>query len=75
MRYQTSGTCSSAIDIEIKDGVIASVHFTGGCNGNLNGISALAKGKTLDEIIKMPVETPEEKKAFVEELLKIKEKR
>ena len=33
-----------------------------------------ATGKTLDEIIKMPVETPEEKKAFVEELLKIKEK-
>lgn len=33
-----------------------------------------ATGKTLDEIIKMPVETTEEKKAFVEELLKIKEK-
>ena len=33
-----------------------------------------ATGKTLDEIIKMPVGTPEEKKAFVEELLKIKEK-
>lgn len=33
-----------------------------------------ATGKTLDEIIKMPAETPEEKKAFVEELLKIKEK-
>ena len=33
-----------------------------------------ATGKTFEEIIKMPVETPEEKKAFVEELLKIKEK-
>lgn len=33
-----------------------------------------ATGKSLDEIMKMPVETPEEKKAFVEELLKIKEK-
>ena len=33
-----------------------------------------ATGITFDEIIKMPVETPEEKKAFVEELLKIKEK-
>lgn len=33
-----------------------------------------ATGKTLDEIIKMPVKTPEERKAFVEELLKIKEK-
>ena len=33
-----------------------------------------ATGKTLDEIIKMPVGTFEEKKAFVDELLKIKEK-
>lgn len=33
-----------------------------------------ATGKAFEEIIKMPVETPEEKKAFVEELLKIKEK-
>ena len=33
-----------------------------------------ATGKTFEEIIKMPVETPEERKAFVEELLKIKEK-
>lgn len=33
-----------------------------------------ATGKTLEEIVKMPVDTPEEKKAFVEELLKIKEK-
>ena len=33
-----------------------------------------ATGKTFEEIIKMPVETTEEKKAFIEELLKIKEK-
>ena len=33
MRYKTQGTCSSAIDIELKDGVIESVQFTGGCNG------------------------------------------
>ncbi|MBE5866838.1 MAG: TIGR03905 family TSCPD domain-containing protein [Lachnospiraceae bacterium] len=52
MRYQTKGTCSSAIDIEIVDGVIESVKFTGGCNGNLQGISALVKGKTPEEVIK-----------------------
>ncbi len=46
MRYMTQGTCSSAIDIELKDGVIDSVRFTGGCNGNLQGISALVKGMT-----------------------------
>lgn len=51
MRYQTKGTCSSAIDIELKDGVIESVAFTGGCNGNLKGICALVKGMTPDEAI------------------------
>lgn len=51
MRYQTKGTCSSAIDIELKDGVIDSVKFTGGCNGNLQGISALVKGMTPEEAI------------------------
>lgn len=51
MRYQTKGTCSSAIDIEIKNGVIDSVKFTGGCNGNLQGISALVKGMAPEEAV------------------------
>ena len=51
MRYQTQGTCSSYIDIELKDGVIDSVQFTGGCNGNLQGISALVKGMRPEEAI------------------------
>ncbi len=51
MRYKTQGTCSSAIDIELKDGVIESVKFTGGCNGNLQGIAALVKGMPADEAI------------------------
>lgn len=51
MRYQTKGTCSSAIDIEVNDGVIESVAFTGGCNGNLKGISALVKGMKVEDAI------------------------
>ena len=51
MRYQTKGTCASSIDIELKDGVIDSVTFTGGCNGNLQGISALVKGMSPQEAI------------------------
>lgn len=52
MRYKPQGVCSSAIDIELKDGVVESVQFTGGCNGNLKGISALVKGMTAEEAIK-----------------------
>ena len=51
MKYKTKGVCSSMIDIELKDGVIDSVAFTGGCNGNLQGISALVKGMTPQEAI------------------------
>ncbi len=52
MRYKPQGVCSSAIDIEMKDGVIESVKFTGGCNGNLQGISALVEGMNAEEAIK-----------------------
>lgn len=51
MRYQTKGTCSSAIDIEVKEGIIESVKFTGGCNGNLQGISALVTGMKVEDAI------------------------
>lgn len=51
MTYKTKGTCSTSIDVELKDGVIDSVKFTGGCNGNLQGISALVKGMKPEEAI------------------------
>ncbi len=43
MIYKTSGTCSNSIEIDVEDGVIRSVKFNGGCNGNTQGISALVK--------------------------------
>lgn len=53
MKYQftTNGTCSRLIDIEMEDGRIAEVKFTGGCNGNLKGLAALVKGSTPAEVI------------------------
>lgn len=51
MTYRTEGTCSQLIDIELKDGVIDSVRFTGGCNGNLQGVSALVKGMNPEDVI------------------------
>ncbi|MCM1567833.1 MAG: TIGR03905 family TSCPD domain-containing protein [Roseburia sp.] len=52
MRYQTNGTCSTAIDIEVENGIIQSVRFTGGCNGNTQGISALVQGMPVEEAIR-----------------------
>ncbi|MBO5094055.1 MAG: TIGR03905 family TSCPD domain-containing protein [Lachnospiraceae bacterium] len=51
MKYQPKGVCSSAIDIDVQDGIIRSVSFTGGCNGNLQGISSLVKGMKVEDAI------------------------
>ena len=51
MKYRTKGTCSSAIDIEMDGNIIKSVVFTGGCNGNLQGISRLVEGMSAEDAI------------------------
>ena len=48
--YKTKGTCSSQIDFDIDGDVIRKVSFTGGCNGNLQAVSKLVDGLTVDEI-------------------------
>ena len=48
--FATRGTCSTNIDFDINDNVITNVRFTGGCNGNLQAVSKLVDGKTVDEI-------------------------
>ena len=44
--------CSKQIDIQIMDGVIQSVVYTKGCEGNAKGIGALIKDMTVEEAIK-----------------------
>lgn len=48
--YKTKGTCSSAIDFEIEDGILHNVRYTGGCNGNLKAIGLLTEGADAREI-------------------------
>ena len=47
--YRTKGTCSSQISFELNDGIITNISFTGGCNGNLQGISRLVDGMKAEE--------------------------
>ena len=51
--YTPHGVCSRqiVIDIDENTNTINSVSVTGGCNGNLQGIAALVKGKKPEEII------------------------
>ena len=49
--YQTSGTCSQQIDLDIdEDGRVWNVQFLGGCNGNLQGIGRLVNGMKVEDI-------------------------
>lgn len=49
--YRPKGVCSKLMDIDVEDGKIESVKVTGGCSGNLQGISSLLKGMDVDEAI------------------------
>ncbi len=51
MNYKTKGTCSTDIDFEVEDGRLKNVAFTGGCNGNLKGISKLVEGMKVEDVI------------------------
>ena len=44
--------CSKQIDIQIKDGIIQSVVYTKGCEGNAKGIGALIKDMSVEEAIR-----------------------
>ena len=49
--YKTKGTCSTQIELDLDGDVVHNVKFTGGCNGNLKGISSLVKGMKVDDVI------------------------
>ncbi|MBE5934874.1 MAG: TIGR03905 family TSCPD domain-containing protein [Lachnospiraceae bacterium] len=52
MEFKTKGTCSTKIQFDVIDNKVTSVSFTGGCNGNLKGISSLIEGMDINEAIK-----------------------
>ena len=52
MVYKTRGTCSSEIHFDVIDNKLSNVRYTGGCNGNLNGIGKLVEGMDVDDAIR-----------------------
>ena len=51
MEYTTRGTCSRLIEFSVEDGILKDVKYTGGCSGNLQGISRLIEGMDVNEAI------------------------
>ena len=49
--YRPRGVCSQLMEIEVEGDKIKHVKVTGGCSGNLQGISRLVEGMEIREAI------------------------
>ena len=48
--YRTRGTCSTAMDLEIQDGVITYCKIHNGCRGNTQGLATMVTGQKAEEV-------------------------
>ena len=46
------GVCSTQIDLDVTDGKIHNLSYTGGCNGNLKALDAMCEGASAEEVIR-----------------------
>lgn len=50
--YKTHGTCSQKILFDVQGNIVSNIRFIGGCSGNTQGVSLLAEGMDIDEVIR-----------------------
>ena len=51
IEYNTKGTCSRKVIVDIVDGFITDCSFVAGCPGNTMGVAVLVKGMRVEEAI------------------------
>ncbi len=77
-KHKNTGTCSTQVQFDIETGKVHNVTFTGGCNGNLNGISVLLEGMDAAEAVRKlkglkcglkPTSCPDQLSKAIEEAL------
>ena len=51
--YKTKGTCSTAIELEIQDGIITHCRIIDGCKGNTQGVAKLVLGQDAEKVASM----------------------
>lgn len=49
--YNTHGTCSRQINLEVENNIVTNISFVGGCSGNTQGICALVVGMNVEDVI------------------------
>ena len=48
--YRTRGTCSTAMHLEIQDGIITYCRIDNGCRGNTQGLAKMVVGQKAEEV-------------------------
>ena len=51
IEYNTRGTCSRKVILDIEDDIIKDCSFVAGCPGNTLGVATLVKGMSVEEAI------------------------
>ena len=51
MIYKTKGVCSKEIHFDVEGDIVKNVKFIGCCAGNTVGVSHLAEGMKIDDLI------------------------
>lgn len=49
--FYPKGVCSRKFEITYEDDIVLNINITGGCNGNLQGISKLMQGMKFSDVI------------------------
>ena len=48
--FYPQGVCSRKIELDIENGRVHNIHYLGGCNGNLQAISRVVEGMTVEQV-------------------------
>lgn len=51
IEYNTKGTCSRKVIIDVEDDIIKECSFVAGCPGNTFGVATLVKGMSVEDAI------------------------
>lgn len=49
--FRPQGVCSQRMEIDVEEGIVKKLAVTGGCSGNLQGISRLVEGMPAEAVI------------------------
>ena len=52
-KYETSGVCSTSIEVEVEHGIVTHCAFDGGCEGNTQAVARLVIGRPAEEVIRL----------------------